>query len=1108
MRRISLALGLALAMATLVLAWGTWRGACLVRGAAPPETLLAQVSPGNVVINEVAWMGTQASAADEWIELYNTTEHPISLTDWHLVDDDTMDITLSGVISAGAYYLLERTDDTVITGVVADWTGSFGVGGLSNDGEVVTLTNRIGVVIDTANADGGPWPGGRNDSALQRYAMERINPYTPDTDGNWATNDGVTRNGLDADGHPVNGTPKAQNLCYAVPGLAVDKIGPRTLTAGFTFSSHIVLSNTGTQPVPGVVLTDVLPSGLSFVSQTSPFTFTQPAIDRLVWQVGTLPSGAFHFLTLTLRIPAVLSGTVTNIVTASDGTGRIETAAWSAPLVPYVRLYALHPYALHSGDEAVALINLGALNATLTGWGLSDEGSTPKVTLPAATLPPGGIVWAADNADDFITSFGFAPSFALDCTTHTVPFLSGTWPGFANKGDEASLFDGDGNLVDTLVYGGGLTTTAGWNGAAVPYPRAGWGAGQILYRKLDQITGLPGLDTDDAAADWAQTADDDINGKKVRFPGWDLEAFFFPALVTQTATLTVWVAPDGLYEGMAGMLQQAQSSILVEGYTFYSAELAGVITNLLAIRPSLAVTMLLEGRQDEQVLWACGQMADAGANVYFMHSDGDAPIKIYDRYALQHAKFLIVDGRWALIGSENFSPSGMPADPKADGTWGHRGVYLATDAPGVVARTQAIFHRDLDTAHSDIVPWGSHGYTVTTAFTPTYGVNPVTYTARFIQPLTLVEQIAFEVIQSPENSLRDRDALLGLLARASSGDTVLAEQLYEHQYWGSGTAEDPNPRLEAYIQAARRGATVRLLLDSRYDYYGDNQVTADYVNGIARGEGLDLEARLGNPTGEGIHNKMVLAWIGGQGYVHVGSINGGEASSKVNRELALQVQSDEAYEYLQGVFEYDWQASWPSSPHATHVYLPLVALNYVSPADHLVISELLYDPAAVADADGEWIEIYNPTYITVTLTSYCLSDGGSYGDGTAAFPGGSIMPGGVMVIAQRADVFLSTYGFTPDFELKDSDPTVPDMTPANSGIGWGNGGDEAILRDASGVHVDAVVYGSGSYPGVTPHPGAGWGHSLERRPADRDTGDCSADFWERYTPEPGQVTLD
>ena len=121
------------------------------------------------------------------------------------------------------------------------------------------------------------WPGGSNDSASQRYAMERINPYSPDADGNWATNDGVTRNGLDASGNPINGTPKAQNSCYAVPGLAVDKIGPRTLTPGFTFTSHVVLGNTDAQTATGVVLTDVLPSGLTFVAQASPMVLVDPA---------------------------------------------------------------------------------------------------------------------------------------------------------------------------------------------------------------------------------------------------------------------------------------------------------------------------------------------------------------------------------------------------------------------------------------------------------------------------------------------------------------------------------------------------------------------------------------------------------------------------------------------------------------------------------------------------------------------------------------------------------------------------------------------------------------------------------------------------------------
>ena len=81
----------------------------------------------------------------------------------------------------------------------------------------------------------------------------------------------------------------------------------------------------------------------------------------------------------------------------------------------------------------------------------------------------------------------------------------------------------------------------GWQGLTVyPYrPSTNFGeAGQILYRKLDQRTGLPVPDTD-TRADWAQDPDDIINGRKAQYPGWELDRFFLPRSVTEPATLEV-----------------------------------------------------------------------------------------------------------------------------------------------------------------------------------------------------------------------------------------------------------------------------------------------------------------------------------------------------------------------------------------------------------------------------------------------------------------------------------------------------------------------------------------------------------------------------------------
>ena len=54
---------------------------------------------------------------------------------------------------------------------------------------------------------------------------------------------------------------------------------------------------------------------------------------------------------------------------------------------------------------------------------------------------------------------------------------------------------------------------------------------------------------------------------------------------------------------------------------------------------------------------------------------------------------------------------------------------------------------------------------------------------------------------------------------AGAGDEILMEQLDEPLYWGpAGSNMDAgNPRLQAAIGAASRGAAVRVILDGYYD---------------------------------------------------------------------------------------------------------------------------------------------------------------------------------------------------------------------------------------------------------------------------------------------------
>jgi phosphatidylserine/phosphatidylglycerophosphate/cardiolipin synthase-like enzyme len=596
--------------------------------------------------------------------------------------------------------------------------------------------------------------------------------------------------------------------------------------------------------------------------------------------------------------------------------------------------------------------------------------------------------------------------------------------------------------------------------------------------------------------------------------------------VTETAHLTVAVAPDNAYEVVKEAIEGAQNSIWIEGYTFENAHLIDAV--VAQAQAGRTVRVLLEGEKvSDQERWFCQRLVNSGGEAYFFHNDGDADI--HDRYRFQHAKFVIVDGRLLIVGSENFNPSGLPNDDKGNGTWGRRGAFLLTDAPSVVARAQAIFERDLDTAHRDIVAWSaSHPRygAPTPGFAPTYVYTDwVTYTTRFSRPLHLAgEPLAFELLHSPENSLRDQGGLLGLVNRAGAGDTLLVEQLYERVHWGptaSTPASDPNPRLDAYVDAARRGARVRILLNGSADAgsVSENGETRAYVNDIAHDEGLDLELRLGDPAGRGIHNKMVLAEIDGRGTVHVGSINGSELSCKGNREMALQVQSDAAYTYLADVFDFDWHISGP-------LFLPLVLHGYAPPpppVEYVVVSEVMYRPyLGEPPGNTEWVELYNPTTEAVDLTGWSVGDAaapGEYGSGTYHFPAGATLPAQeTLVVAQQA----ADVEFTPHFELAldpgRDDAGVPNLVPDGSwegfGMALGNGGDEVILRDAGGADVDVVVWDDpsddpvlkGTYPGVTPWQGlvaTSW--SLERRPIYYDSDDCSVDLIPRYPATPGSV---
>ena len=886
--------------------------------------------------------------------------------------------------------------------------------------------------------------------------------------------------------------------------LTVSKSGPAAIGAGDTITYHITLGNSGVATATGVLLTDTLPAGVDFVAAI-PSPTPQPG-GVLVWDVGEILTSTQHTFTITGRVSDTITGAITNIVTATTAASETATAnnsdAWVTTVAPRVRLYALAPANYGGSNEAAAIINLGTYTVSLSRWWLNDAPVTGEVSFPiTATIAPGQILWLAKDGDAFYPVWGFDANWAAEAITRPVPHLvlDNSWPGFTDHGDAAYLLDDGGNVVDALAYGDGSATT-GWSGPAVPYKYSGYASGQVIYRKLDQSTGLPVADTD-GAADWAQDGDDPINGRKLRYPGWDLEELFLPAEISASANVTLAVAPDGALDVVSQTIASAQHTLLIEAYTLKSVPLYEVIN--ARIQAGVAVTVLLEsnptGGVEDVERWIVEQLHSPPAgNVYFIGETAQ-------RYAFQHAKFILVDDKLALVSTDNFGESSMPSDRKDNGTLGHRGFVVVTDSPGVVARLKDIFHRDCDPAyHLDVAPYDG-------SFTPPAPLPApdwTTYTVQFAGPLHATAD-HLTVLHAPENTLRDQDALLGLLGRAKSGDSIAVMQMNEPFTWTEGVgAVGLNPRIQALIDAAQRGAEVRILLDAYYDQ--NNTATCLILNGIGN---PNLLCRLANVTGLGIHAKVFIVSVGHERWVHLGSINGSENSNKLNREAALQFRSEAAYDWMQTIFENDWGLS--HGPMVYLAYLPLVMRNYAGPADYPLISEVFINPGG-DDAGKEWIEIYNPGD-TTSIAGWTLGDAintGDFGDGRYSFPtGAQLAHGQVIVAAACATNFSDAYGFNPDYEWTNCDAGVSDVAPAGSwdgfGLAMGNTSDEALLLNSSGTRVDSAAWGGAFRVGVTPFTNYTttfpYGASLKRYPADADYDDCSHDFYDSYKPSPGVV---
>lgn len=214
-----------------------------------------------VVINEIAWSGTNAQASDEWIELYNPTARLLSLSGLTLrsLDSASLNIPLSGSIAPRGFYLIERTSDTTVSDVPAQLVAPFGHG--LNDGGMqlgIVITDS-GEVLDKT-PDPNPCRGWCAGNKSTRTSMERYDPAASgESRNNWDTANSMIQNGRAANGSSISGTPGRRNsinylIANNVAYIAVSKTLSKTSSPYVVPSLFEIQSGATLTIEPGTVI--------------------------------------------------------------------------------------------------------------------------------------------------------------------------------------------------------------------------------------------------------------------------------------------------------------------------------------------------------------------------------------------------------------------------------------------------------------------------------------------------------------------------------------------------------------------------------------------------------------------------------------------------------------------------------------------------------------------------------------------------------------------------------------------------------------------------------------------------------------------------------------
>lgn len=310
-----------------------------------PASAPAPSTTHEIILNEIAWMGSSLSSTAEWMEIKNISATAVDLSGWELLDaSGRIKISFTGsdgALAPGGMSLLSR-------GAIASGAKKIKIysGDLANTGDTLALMDPQCATSDYLDASGG-WPAGNN---MTKQTLER------DADGvGWHTS------------AQPGGTPGAENSTAPAAAMSIATTAPA-------------------MPVP---ISISAPAPTMTPVQASPLQNISPIENILE---DTSPSSDSN-----ISASTTLTASENNSSSAGNNTLTASVAS-SHILVASVQISGAS-----SSNDLVGLYNPTIAAIDMSGWKLRKKSSTggdySLKVFPAGSVVAAGqlFIWANSN---------------------------------------------------------------------------------------------------------------------------------------------------------------------------------------------------------------------------------------------------------------------------------------------------------------------------------------------------------------------------------------------------------------------------------------------------------------------------------------------------------------------------------------------------------------------------------------------------------------------------------------------------------------------------------------------------------------------------------------